>query len=111
MGHVACVAQTSTRRRAQTAGAAGAGEEEAEAFAMMDETDQEHFQRELSDRRQAHRGGILRLVAYFECANGQCPVGEIRVKVVERLGQTRPMQKYCRCPRCQGVLAFVRLEY
>jgi hypothetical protein len=59
----------------------------------MDEDDQEHFQRELSDRRHANRGSIIRLAAHFECTERTCPVTAVRLMIVEELGRTKPMQK------------------
>jgi hypothetical protein len=77
----------------------------------MNDTDQAHFQQELSAIRHGHRGDTLRLAAHFECPERTCPVTQVRLMISETLGQQKPMQKPCRCPRCQGVLDFVRIEY
>jgi hypothetical protein len=77
---------------------------------MINDTDQEHFQREISEQRRANRGDVLKLAAYFECPERLCPVTQIRVMISETLGRTKPMQKPCRCLRCQSVLDLVRIE-
>ena len=65
--------------------------------------------RELRLFRERQRGDILRVVASYRCPREDCPVGQVKIGVVEEPGRRR-FQGPNLCPRCRQKMGYVGLE-
>ena len=69
----------------------------------------EALTRELKLLRKRQRGDILRVVASYRCPRADCPVGLVKIGVVEEPGK-KPFAGPARCNKCSEKMVYIGVE-
>jgi hypothetical protein len=74
-------------------------------------SDNSRLVKDLQEARRFLRGDILKGKVQFRCAGPKCPVETVTLSFAELIGDSRPMQPPCRCPRCAQALEYISFSY